>query len=127
MEGISGSAELGQQQFLNLLVTQLRNQDPLQPVEQTEFISQLAQFSVLEGVQTLNVQFDDMLKLQQLTEGAQLVGKTVEFISPNTGELEQAQVTEARVVEGRIVLTAGEHQVPLSQVIGIVEGDGASI
>lgn len=127
MEGLTGSTDLGQQQFLQLLVTQLRNQDPLQPVEQTEFISQLAQFSVLEGVQTLNVQFDDMLKLQQLTEGAELVGKTVEFISPTTGELVQEQVEQARVLDGRIVLSAGEFVVPLSQVIGVVDANGASI
>ncbi|MEW4526359.1 MAG: flagellar hook assembly protein FlgD [Maioricimonas sp. JB045] len=127
MDGITGSADLGQQQFLDLLVTQLRNQDPLEPVEQTEFISQLAEFSVLEGVQTLNAQFDDMLKLQQLSDGADLVGKTVEFISPTTGELERAQVEEARVLDGRIMLTAGANVVSLDQVTGVVDAGGTSI
>lgn len=127
MDSITGSADLGQQQFLDLLVTQLRNQDPLEPVEQTEFISQLAEFSVLEGVQTLNAQFDDMLKLQQLSDGADLVGKTVEFISPTTGELEQAQVEEARVLDGRIMLTAGVDVVSLDQVTGVVDAGGTSI
>lgn len=126
MEGISGSAELGQQQFLKLLVTQLRNQDPLEPVEQTEFISQLAQFSVVEGVESLNLQFGDMLRLQQLTEGAQLVGRTVEFISPTTGETVQAPVDEARVVDGRMMLTAGADVVPLDQVIAVVDANGAA-
>ena len=127
MDGITGSADLGQQQFLDLLVTQLRNQDPLEPVEQTEFISQLAEFSVLEGVQTLNAQFDDMLKLQQLSDGADLVGKTVEFISPTTGELERAQVEEARVLDGRIMLTAGANVVSLDQVTGVGDAGGTSI
>ncbi|QDU40219.1 Basal-body rod modification protein FlgD [Maioricimonas rarisocia] len=126
MDAISGSSDLGQQQFLELLVTQLKNQDPLEPVEQTEFISQLAQFSVVEGVETLNLQFDDMLRLQQLTEGAQLVGRTVEFISPITGETVQAPVQEARVLDGRMMLTAGTDVVPLDQVLAVVDSTEAS-
>ena len=48
------SAEL-QDQFLTLLVTQLQNQDPIEPVKQENFIAQLAQFSTVEGIEKLNV------------------------------------------------------------------------
>ncbi|AHM56657.1 hypothetical protein EAL2_c13620 [Peptoclostridium acidaminophilum DSM 3953] len=47
------SGNLGKDEFLNMLVTQLKNQDPLNPVEDKEFIAQMAQFSSLEQIQNL--------------------------------------------------------------------------
>ena len=51
--------ELGQTAFLELMITQLNNQDPLSPQENTEFIAQLAQFSSVEGLERLNTNFDN--------------------------------------------------------------------
>jgi flagellar basal-body rod modification protein FlgD len=53
---------LGKQDFLNLLVTQLRFQDPMAPTENTEFVAQLAQFSNLEGTQNINTSIEDLGK-----------------------------------------------------------------
>lgn len=49
--------ELGKDEFLKILVTQLQNQDPMSPMEDTDFIAQLAQFSSLEQMQSLNASF----------------------------------------------------------------------
>jgi len=71
---------LGRDEFLKLLMAQLENQDPLSPAEGTEFVAQLAQFSVVEGVQDLNDSFEGMntsLKSNQAIQASALVGHTV--------------------------------------------------
>ncbi|MDU0220587.1 flagellar hook assembly protein FlgD, partial [Escherichia coli] len=53
--------DLGKNEFLNLLVAQLNNQNPLEPQGNGEFIAQLAQFSSLEGIEKLNKSMESML------------------------------------------------------------------
>jgi len=72
--------ELGQAQFLNLLTTQLRHQDPLNPTENGDFLGQLAQFSTVSGIQDLQASFRnfaDSLSSGQSLQAAQLVGREV--------------------------------------------------
>lgn len=76
----STSSTLGKDDFLTLLVTQLENQDPLQPMDNTEFVSQLAQFSSLEGITNLNTTMTTMsgsLTSMQNYSAASLIGKYV--------------------------------------------------
>lgn len=74
------SNELGKNEFLNLLVAQLNNQDPLSPQDNGEFIAQLAQFSTVEGVDKLNTSMESMLSGYQSSQALQassLVGRKV--------------------------------------------------
>src|SRR5438094_697892 len=64
---------LGQSDFLKLLTTQLQYQNPLEPMSSGEFASQLAQFSTLDGMQQLNSTLGNMLLLQSITQGANLI------------------------------------------------------
>jgi flagellar basal-body rod modification protein FlgD len=59
------SNEVGKEAFLSLLVTQLQNQDPLDPQDNSEFLAQLAQFTSLESLQQIK---DDMAALRGLVE-----------------------------------------------------------
>ena len=68
---------IGSDQFLQLLVAQLQNQDPLDPVSDKDFINQLATLNTVQGLTDLNASFAQMLQLQQLTQGAELIGKSL--------------------------------------------------
>jgi flagellar basal-body rod modification protein FlgD len=73
-----GGPTLGKQDFLKLLITQLRNQDPLNPLDQNQFLAQTAQFTSLENLQNISAQLTDMKTIAQgqtLTQGASLLGK----------------------------------------------------
>ena len=72
--------ELGKNEFLNLLVAQLNNQNPLEPQGNGEFIAQLAQFSTVEGVEKLNTSMESLLSGYQSSQALQassLVGRKV--------------------------------------------------
>ena len=86
MEVSGANAAQSRDEFLQLLVAQLRNQDPLEPVKQEDFLAQLAQFSTLEGIENLNANFSEQLDLQrdaiavqQMTQAADLIGKQVTY------------------------------------------------
>ena len=113
------TAEL-KDQFLTLLVTQLQNQDPIEPVKQENFIAQLAQFSTVEGIEELNVQFADVLYSQQVLNGFGLVDKHVSYLLPGDAEPRQGHVDEVFIEDGRISVVVGEDTVPVNQVIGVL-------
>jgi flagellar basal-body rod modification protein FlgD len=110
------STSINQDQFLQLLVAQLQNQDPLTPTDSTTFITQLAQFTQLEQTQRQTATFDQVLKLQQLTSGSALIGKTVEY-TPTNGSAQTGVVSAAAIQpDGSVALSIGGVAVPLDQV-----------
>lgn len=75
------SKELGQEEFLRLIVAQIQNQDPFEPVENGAFIGQLAQFGTVDGVNNLNESFEEFsqgISSNQALNAAGLIGKSVE-------------------------------------------------
>lgn len=76
---VSFSSAIGGDQFLKLLVAELRHQDPTDPLKDREFISQLTELSTLEAIEGLKANFADMLAFQRLTQGSQLIGRTVSY------------------------------------------------
>jgi len=115
--GTSGtSAASLQDQFLKLLVVQLQNQDPLNPTSQADFTGQLSQLSTLQSLQQLNSNFETMFKLQQLTQGANLIGKQVQFEQKGVSGLQQGLVSAVNINSGVVQLQVGNQAVSLDQI-----------
>ena len=111
------SSQVATVDYLQLLTVQLQNQDPIDPVDQEGLINDLTQFSMLEGVENLNASFENMLRLQEISQGMSLVGKTVQF--EDAGELKSGRVDEFFTSEGAINLMVDGNSVPINQVIGV--------
>jgi flagellar basal-body rod modification protein FlgD len=76
----AGTGSASEQRFLKLLVTQLNNQDPLNPMDNAQLTSQLAQMSTVSGIEKLNSAFAAMLSqsgASQVLQSASLIGRTV--------------------------------------------------
>jgi len=78
-----GGQQMGAQDFLSLLTTELQNQDPMQPVDDTQSIAQLAQFSALSATQELNSSFQNFQSNFGVLQSASLIGKTVTVDTPD--------------------------------------------
>lgn len=77
--GKAGSGGLDRDDFLKLLITQLQHQDPTSPVEDKDFIAQMAQFSSLEQITNMSAGFQKLSGLLASSEASQVLGKTVEL------------------------------------------------
>ena len=71
-------SDLDRNAFFKLLITQLKNQSPMEPMKNREFISQMASFTSLEQMRQMNENMNQFLKMKNLSEGASLIGKTIE-------------------------------------------------
>ena len=114
---------LGKDAFLRLLIAELSNQDPLNPMDDREFVSQMATFSSLEQMQNMNKTLESMAESNKFS-AVQYIGKAVAFMK---GEGEEAQQVAAIVnnvwfdPDGKIVLDTTEGEVNLEDVQGVSE------
>lgn len=95
--------ELGQSAFLELMITQMENQNPLDPQDNSEFVAQLAQFSSVEGIDKLNNNFDNFTASflsNQALQASSLVGSMVAVPT------QESQLYEGSFVGGNIDLPA---------------------
>ena len=107
VSGRQPSNELGKDDFLKLLLAQLGNQDPTSPMENTEFIAQMAQFSSLEQMTNMSSSFTKMANMLNSSEAVNTIGRTV--------DIEIGDTVLSGMVEGA---TRGEN--PQVQVNGML-------
>ena len=112
-----------QMDYMKLLVTQLQNQNPLEPLDNNEMASQLAQFSQLEQLESMNSNFAKVLSTTERNYAGSLIGKEVSFASETdegttaitSGEVEQV-INE---IDGKIMLVVGGELITLEDVVSV--------
>lgn len=107
------SQSLGQEQFLKLLTTQLTHQDPMKPMENGDFLGQMAQFSTVSGIQDLQASFKDFantISSDQALQAAGLVGRYVSAPS------QEALLSAGGSVSGDFALPSSSPQVTVKVI-----------
>lgn len=119
---LGGNQALGQQDFMKMLMAQMRNQNPMDPQNGADFAAQLAQFSSLDGINKLNQNFNSLLTLQGLSQGTNLIGKNVVYSKDAAGNTARGTVSSVSVIGGQIQLVIGNTNVGLNQIRSIEAG-----
>jgi len=122
MSAVNTASDI-QMDYMKILVAQLQYQDPLEPLNNNEMASQLAQFSQLQQLESMSSSFSDVLTNVERTYANSLIGKEISFVvETETGErgILSAVVKEVyNDVEGQIVLSTGDYTLGLEDVISV--------
>jgi flagellar basal-body rod modification protein FlgD len=120
----SSSKALGKDEFMKLLLAQLKNQDPLKPMDGTDFAVQLAQFSSLEQLSNLNTELKAQSVTQMTLGYAQSVSMIGKEVVVNSGDTTTTgTVTAVHFRSNQILATVNGCEIPLSDIIEIRNSD----
>jgi flagellar basal-body rod modification protein FlgD len=104
--------------FMQLLIAELKNQDPEAPTSQAEMTSQISSMAMVDGMNGLNASFSDVLKLQQLLSGEQMIGHEVQYRQGS--QTLSGLVQAVAIANGSATLTVDGQSVPVDQVTKIL-------
>jgi len=117
--GIAVERDLGQDKYLKLLVTQLRYQDPQNPMQNHEFAAQMAQFSSLEQMTKMNSSMDKFINSAKMGESYVMLGKEVSWYDTGTHEMSKGVVQAIVLTDNRPMLRVGNIDVDPASVTGV--------
>ena len=119
--GASTAARLSMEDLLHVLLTELTHQDPLKPVENKDFMAQIAQLSSLDASQRLNQNLERLLSLQSLNQSVGLLGRTV--TARNDAGSVSGQVSALSLVDGepRLTVTTTDGRTVAGLTVGQLE------
>ena len=111
--------------YLNLLITQLQNQDPTNPIDNSAMTTALAQLSSLQQTETLNTNFAQVLQTEQINQANTMIGATIDFTPTGQTSSTQATVSSVSIANGVPTLNASDasgtkYSVPLSEITQIL-------
>lgn len=111
---------LGMQDFMKILMTQMMYQDPMKPMDNQQFMAQMAQFTSLQQTQEINSKIDQLLNVQAFFQSVGLMGKTIDFTTTGgalTGTVTSVSLSGASP-QFSVTTTAGAalNDINLSQI-----------
>jgi flagellar basal-body rod modification protein FlgD len=111
----AGLLGMGNSDFMMMLMAQLKNQNPMEPMDDKNLMGQVTQLNTLNELQALSQKMEQMARASQATYAANLIGK--EVVATNKGYvMAEGEVTGMEVSENEIYLTVNDQLVPLAYI-----------
>lgn len=111
---------LGKDDFLKMLIAQLRYQDPLNPIKDHDFLGQVAQFTSVEQLTNLTRAIEASNRNSLMSQAVGLIGKQVTYVNPDdpAGTL-TGEVSAVRVIQGEVYLQVANREIPVHSIIEV--------
>lgn len=126
MQSISGTSgatgALSMSDAITMLTSQLRNQDPMNPTDNSQLVTQMTQITNSQQLSQMSATLQTMVSLQRLTEASSLIGKTVTLTDSTTGQAVTGAVTAVTVQNGTPAIVVNGQELPLDSVSRIAGG-----
>ena len=116
--GTNPNAILGKDDFLKLLVTQLQHQDPMNPMDDKDFMGQMAQFSSLEQITNLVTATQAQSFSTQMSQAVGLIGHSVSWVAPD-GTNGSGTASKVSISDGAIQITVGDSQITPDEIVQV--------
>ncbi len=116
--GTNPNAILGKDDFLKLLVTQLQHQDPMNPMDDKDFMGQMAQFSSLEQITNLVEATQQQAFSNQMSQAVGLIGHQVAWVAAD-GTNGSGTASKVSVSGGAIQITVGDSQITPDEIVQV--------
>jgi len=117
----TGFASLTSADFMKLLITQLQNQDPTNPMDSDQLLSQISQMRDLQSSIELSSALKNLTLNQQLSSATSFLGKTVTALHGSDQQQIEGVVDRVQVADGKAMLEIGGQQIELSEVVSVTE------
>jgi flagellar basal-body rod modification protein FlgD len=118
---VNADQSLGQNDFLQLLVAQLKYQDPMQPADSSQFMGEMAQFSTVQGVTSMGTTLASLSHSTDVSQGIAMIGKTISYQAAD-GTTASGAVTSVSSADNAVTLHLASGDVDIKDVLGVSPG-----
>ena len=112
----ASSPQVSADQFLQLLITQLQNQDPLNPMDETQFMGELAQIQSVSELRQIDDGLTGFSSQQGVASATALLGRTVQWQDPTTGILQSGKIDAVTSTADGVTFKVGDAQFTFSDI-----------